>query len=405
MTATATTLRRDAHVIGFVGVAHGFSHFFQLMLPPLFPMLKTQFGTGYAELGLVMAVFYAVSGLMQTVAGFLVDRFGAHRILVLGLAFAAVGTMAYALAPSYPFLLVGAVIAGLGNSVFHPGDLALLNARVSVPRLGYAFSVHGIGGNLGWAAAPVFAIAMAGAFGWRNALLAAGAIGLAFTVLFALQRVLRVRPAAAHAQAAPRSLARDLHALTRPAIVLCFLFFLLYSMALVGYQTFAVPAMTEVYGVPVVAATTALTAFLLGGAAGILFGGWVATRTDRHARVAAAGMLLAAVASLILVPGTLPAASLSIATATVGFFLGMIGPSRDILVREVAPVDARGKVYGFVYSGLDLGGLVAPLAFGVALDRGAPWLVFAGAAAFMLAAIPTALRVVGGRRRVLPVPA
>lgn len=404
MASATSTLRHDAQVIGFVGVAHGFSHFFQLMLPPLFPMLKQQFDTSYAQLGLVMAVFYAVSGLMQTVAGFLVDRFGAHRILVLGLAFASVGTIGYAFAPSYAFLLLAAVIAGLGNSVFHPGDLALLNARVSTARLGYAFSVHGIGGNLGWAAAPVFSIAMAGSFGWRGALLAAGAIGIAFTVLFAVQRGLHVRVSAAHARHGAPGLAADLHALTRPAIVLCFLFFLLYSMSLVGYQTFAVPAMTEIYAVPVVAATTALTSFLLGGAAGILFGGWVASRTSRHARVAASGMLLAALASTLLVPGTLPAALLPVATTAVGFFLGMIGPSRDILVREVAPVDARGKVYGFVYSGLDLGGLIAPLAFGLALDNGAPWLVFAGAALFMMAAIPTALRV-AGPRRVAPVPA
>jgi MFS family permease len=404
MSAPASTLRHDAHVIGFVGIAHGFSHFFQLMLPPLFPILKEELATGYADLGLVMAVFYAVSGLMQTVAGFLVDRWGAHRILVLGLAFAAVGTMAYAIAPSYPFLIVGAVIAGLGNSVFHPGDLALLNAKVSTPRLGHAFSVHGIGGNLGWAAAPVFTVAMSAAFGWRAALVAAGVIGLAFTALFALQGALRLRGAAASAFAGTRVLARDLHALTRPAIVLCFLFFLLYSMALVGYQTFSVPAMTAIYAVPIVTATAALTTFLLGGAAGILFGGWVATRTNRHARVAALGMLLAAVFSFLLAPGQVPPALLSVVIAAVGFFLGMIGPSRDILVREAAPVDARGKVYGFVYSGLDLGGLIAPLAFGVALDRGAPWVVFAGAAAFMLLAVPTALRVVGGRR-VLAVPA
>jgi predicted MFS family arabinose efflux permease len=222
-------------------------------------------------------------------------------------------------------------------------------------------------------------------------------------VLFAMQKRLRVRGVVA-TSAGRRGLARDLRALTRPAIVLCFLFFLLYSMALVGYQTFSVPAMTELYAVPIVAATTALTIFLLGGAAGILFGGWVATRTQRHARVAAVGMLLAAVFSLLLAPGSVPPTLLTVVIAAVGFFLGMIGPSRDILVREVAPVDARGKVYGFVYSGLDLGGLVAPLAFGVALDNGAPWLVFAGASLFMLLSIPTALSVVAPRR-VVAVPA
>lgn len=393
MTTAPASLRDDAHAIGFVGVAHGTSHFFQLALPPLFPLVRTEFGTTYAELGVVMAVYFAVSGIMQTAAGFFVDRLGARNVLVFGLAAASAGTMLYAAAPSYAFLIVAAGIAGLGNSVFHPADLALLNAKVSPARLGHAFSVHGIGGNIGWAAAPMFGVAVASVAGWRGALVAAGLVGLAFTALFASQRALATRAAHAQHVAAPRGLAADVRLLASPAIVAGFLFFLLYAMALIGYQTFSTTAMVKIYDVPLVAATTALTAFLLGGAFGILAGGFIAARTARHGAVAAVGLAASAGLSVLLAAGAVPAALLAGVAGAAGFALGMIGPSRDILIRGIAPVESRGKVYGFVYSGLDLGGLVAPLVFGLAIDRGAPTMVFAGATLLMLLAVPTALQV------------
>jgi MFS transporter, FSR family, fosmidomycin resistance protein len=403
MSTASRTLRNDAHVIGFVGVAHGASHFFQLALPPLFPLIKAEFGTSYAELGMVMAVYYAVSGIMQTAAGFFVDRLGARNVLVFGLAAAAIGTMLYAAAPSYGFLLAAAAIAGLGNSVFHPADLALLNAKVDPARLGHAFSVHGIGGNIGWALAPMFGVAVSAVVGWRGALVAAGLLGLAFTAVFASQSLLRTRAAHAAHAAVPRSLAADFQLLSSPAVVLGFLFFLVYAMALIGYQTFSTTAMVTIYDVQLVTATTALTAFLLGGALGIFVGGFVAARSARHGLVAATGLLLSAGCSALLAAGAVPAVLLAAVAGVAGFFLGMIGPSRDILIRGIAPVESRGKVYGFVYSGLDLGGLVAPLIFGLAIDRGAPALVFAGATVLLLLAIPTALQV--GRRPRAAVPA
>src|SRR5262245_66483258 len=100
MTAAAASFRSDAKVIGLVGVAHGLSHFFQLCLPPLFPLLKDEFGVSYAALGAVTAVFYAVSGVMQTAAGFFVDRLGARTILLAGMAMISAGTLAAGLAPS-----------------------------------------------------------------------------------------------------------------------------------------------------------------------------------------------------------------------------------------------------------------------------------------------------------------
>ncbi len=397
MTAATTTLRADAKVISLVGLAHGLSHFFQLVLPPLFPLLREEFGVSYAALGAVMAVFYTVSGIAQTAAGFLVDRYGARTILLLGLGLVAAGTLLSGLAPSFAWLFVAAAIGGLGNSVFHPADFALLNAKVSPGRLGHAFSVHGIVGNLGWVLAPVFVFPLAQVYGWRTAVVAAAAIGIGALVLLVTQRDLAGERPRAHAAAkAAGGLRADVRLLASWPILMCFAFFSLYAITLVGFQTFATAALAQLYGVPLALATGGLTAFLLGGSAGILFGGFVAGRTDRHTAVAVVGMLVPAALALVIATGSLPSASLMAVMAAAGFGFGAMGPSRDIIVRKIAPEHARGKVYGFVYSGLDVGGLVGPLMFGLFLDRGHPGWVFAGAALIMIAAIPTVLGI--GRR-------
>lgn len=392
MTAATASLRADAKVISLVGLAHGLSHFFQLVLPPLFPMLKDEFGVSYAALGAVMAVFYTASGIAQTAAGFLVDRFGARTILLLGLGFVAAGAVLTGLAPSFAWLFVAAIIGGLGNSVFHPADFALLNAQVTPARLGHAFSVHGIVGNLGWVIAPVFVFPIAHAFGWRAAVVAAGLVGIAALALLLTQRDLgRVRPRAHAAAKGAGGLKADVRLLASRPIAMCFAFFSLYAITLVGFQTFATSALAQLYGLPLAVATGGLTAFLLGGAAGILFGGFVAGRTDRHSVVAVVGMLVPSALALVIATGSLPSAMLMVVMTAAGFGFGAMGPSRDIIVRKIAPEHSRGKVYGFVYSGLDVGGLVGPLVFGLFLDRGHPAWVFVGAAVFMLAAIPTVI--------------
>ena len=398
MTAAVSSFRADAKVIGLVSVAHGFSHFYQLCIPPLFPLLKDEFGVGYAALGAAMAVFYAVSGVLQTAAGFFVDRFGARAILLAGVALVAAGTLATGLAPRFEWLFVAAVLAGLGNSVFHPADLALLNAKVDPKRLGPAFSVHGIAGNIGWVLAPLFTIPIAQAYGWRVALVAAGALGLAFFGILAMQRVLagEIRHASAAAGRGRAGLRGDVKLLLSSPVLLCFSFFFLYATALFGFQMFSTAALTQLYGITLVVASSMLTAFLLGAAFGILAGGVVAARTDRHNLVAAIGVLLPAGLAFAIAGGALATGLLIACMALAGFLLGSIGPSRDIIVRGIAPAEGRGKVYGFVYSGLDLSGLIAPPIFGWALDHGRPELVFTVSALFMAAAAPTVFRL---RRR------
>jgi FSR family fosmidomycin resistance protein-like MFS transporter len=398
MTAAASTLRADAHVIGLVGVIHALSHFFQLSIAPLFPLIRDDLGVSYAELGVVMAVFFTVSGLAQTLAGFIVDRFGAKAILTGGLVLYTAGLGVLGTAPSYPWLFAGAVLGGLGNSVFHPGDFALLNAKVDERRLGHAFSVHGITGNIGYALGPMLTVPLALATSWRTALLVCAAIAFIWAVIVAVHPLLRMpaRKRAHHVVAARSGWRGDVGLLASPPVLLGFAFFLLYAIVLLAYHGFTTPTLADLYGMPLGTATTALTLFLLGGAAGMLAGGVLATRTSRHATVASWSMLGGAAAALVLATGAL-STPLAIAFMTLmGFALGVLGPSRDIIIREIAPVHARGKVYGFIYSGLDLGGLIAPPLFGWIVDLQRPAWVFLATAALMLAAIPA---IVQARRR------
>lgn len=397
MRASGSGLRHDAEVIGLVGFAHLFSHFLQLILAPLFPLLKEEFGVGYAALGLMVAVMYTVSGISQTMAGFIVDRYGARRVLLFGMSTFSLALLLTGLATSYWMLLAVAVLAGIGNSVFHPADFAILNAKVDPRRLGYAFSTHGIGGNFGWLAAPAFSIGISTVYGWRAATIAAGLLGLAITAFIASRPLIADAPSGSGARkgrargAGARSFADEVRTLLSVPVVKCFAYFTFHAMALIGLQTFSVSVTTALYAAPLVSASAALTGFLFGGIVGIVAGGFAAAHSERHNLVAASGMLLGAALTLLLASAALPLWSLTGVMALIGFFTFSTQPSRDILVRAATPPGATGKVYGFVYSGLDLGGSLSPLLFGWMLDQQKPQWVFGATAAFMLFAMATAV--------------
>ena len=381
-------MRNDAAVIGLISFAHGMSHFYQLLLAPLFPFIKDELGVSYAALGFLVALFYALSGLLQPLAGFVVDRYGARSVLFGGVAFVVAGVLVQGLATDYAMLALGAALGGIGNSVFHPADFAILNARVSSPRLGYAFSAHGVVGYIGYALAPLFSVSIGAAFGWQWALLAGAAIGVALLALLVLN--------AAHfqIQAQPRkasSIRSQASVLLSAPVVLCFLYFMVFAAGLTGLQSFGVSSMVEQYGVAATAASSALTAYLVAAAIGIVAGGVVASRTTRHDFVAACGMAVSAAAVLVIALHVLPGAALPVALAIAGFASGVVAPSRDLIVRASTPPGAAGRVFGFVYSGLDVGAFATPVFYGLLLDRALPHAVFYTVFAFTFAAMLTVL--------------
>jgi FSR family fosmidomycin resistance protein-like MFS transporter len=385
---------RDAKVIGLVSVAHGVSHFFQIIVAPLFPLIKDELGVSYAALGFAMALFYTVSAVCQPVAGFVVDRIGARNVLVAGLALMVAGIALVGAAPSYPVLVAGLLLAGLGNSVFHPADFTILNARVDAPRLGYAYSAHGMGGSLGYAAAPVFSAGLGAAYGWHVALFAAAGVGCVVLVVVALN--LRQLDVPVHAAArAAKAGAGDLRVLMSTPVMLCFLYFVLYCCGLAGVQHFSVSAMTMQYGVTVAFASTAVTSYMMGSTVGILAGGFIATRASRHDVVAMSGIAAGATVMLVIASGGIPGLLLPALFALAGFSLGATGPSRDLIVRASTPAGATGRVYGFVYAGLDVGSLATPVLYGWLLDQGLPQGVFYVVFGFSLLAILTVMQLPG----------
>jgi MFS family permease len=389
-------LKTDIRTISLVSLAHGLSHFFQIATAVVFPLIKDDLGVTYVELGGTVALYYVVSGICQTAAGFTVDRFGARRVLFFGLLLSTAGALIAGLSQSYAMLVTAAVVGGIGNSVFHPCDFSILNARVHRERLGYAFSGHGIAGYLGYALAPIYGITMAAAAGWRGALLGAAALGaLVIVVLAVFRDAIHVEPA--DRRSAGAGLMADFRVLTSLPVMMCFGYFILASVAFIATQNFGVVTFMALYGVSAVLASAALTSYLLGGAAGILAGGFVAVRTSRHDIVAVGGMAVSAMLMFTIASTWFAPAFLPLLCAAAGFSTGITGPSRDLIVRATTPPGATGKVYGFVYSGLDVGSMVTPVYFGWLLDGGRPAVVFYTVVVTAILTIATVLNLPAGK--------
>ena len=395
---SAASFRADARVIGLVATAHGVSHFFQLLLAPLFPWIRAELGLSYAELGALMAIFFIVSGVGQALSGFIVDRVGARSVLFVGLALLGAAALVMGTSSGYAGLALGAMIAGLGNCVFHPADYTLLNRRVSAPRLAHAFSAHGISGN------PVFLVGIAQLTGsWRTAVLAAAAVAIAVLLLLLLNRsVLDDRAglsAADGSRARSAAAGSSLAFLKLPQVWMCFAFFLVSSLAIGGVQSFAPTALHELYGMPLTLAALAYTTFMLASAGGMLLGGFAGARTSNHDRLIATCFVAAGSLSVLLGLAVLPAVMVLPIMGLIGFGTGVANPSRDLLVRAASPAGATGRVYGTVYSGLDAGMAIAPVIFGLIMDAHQPGWVFVVIGGFQFLAIFTALTVGTSSRR------
>jgi MFS transporter, FSR family, fosmidomycin resistance protein len=389
--------RQDAAVIGFVGLAHASSHFSHLLLPLMFPVFMKTFGLSYSELGFLMSVFFIVSGVGQACAGFVVDKFGARPVMYAALSILAIACVAAGLAQSYAGLMLAAALLGLGNCTFHPVDFTILNQRVSAPRLGYAFSMHGLTGNLGWAMAPAFMVGLSTLFDWRVAYFSAAAFFLVILVLLLWQRHNLLTQVVKHKQDEVKE--HSLAFLKIPVVWWCFAFFFLSTMTLAVVQSFSVSILQAMYHVSFEAATMTLTAYMLCAAAGMFVGGFVAARYPKHSdRVVASCMSVAAVCMVLCGSAWFGADLTMVTLAATGLAIGIGGPSRDMMIKKATPKGATGRVYGMVYSGLDVGFACSPLIFGAFMDRGWYGATLMGAAAVLLMSVLVALGV--GQRTV-----
>jgi len=387
----------ETKLVAGVCFAHLVSHYYMLMLAPLFAFIRADFGVTYTELSLALTTFNVVSAVSQTPVGFFIDRTGARINLIGGLL---LGSAAIAIAGAvhsfWVFIAMFAVL-GLANTVYHPADYTLLSERVSPRRMTQVFSFHTCSGMIGSAIAPVSLLFMQSAVGWRGAFLCSALLGVLAALVLAVQgEPPIVHPA--HPSKPRGEEPASWQLLLSPPILLNLLFFVVLSMVGGGLNQYLVVGLGALYGTPPVLANAALTGLLTMSALGVLLGGALAGRTTHHNLVACAGLVMTGSASTLIALVDPGAVLLVLIASLSGFASGMTMPSRDMIVRSVTPQGSFGKVFGFVTTGFHIGGMVAPLIFAQFLDHGYPRGVFLYVAACALVAIATVAFGMSGRR-------
>jgi len=364
-----------------VSGAHFVSHVHVLALPPLFPLLRDSMGVGFLELGFALTVLNVVTFFTQAPMGLLVDRLGPRRVLVGGLLLGGIAFAAAGIGGTYAWLLVGAVLAGLANSVYHPADYAILGSAIDDAHVGRAFSLHTFAGYAGGAVAPFLLLGTASVAGIGAALVVAGLLG-PLAAIPLLSGAMGERPAPRRAKGQARG-----PGLLNGAVLSLLAFFTLIAFSNTAIQGFAVSSWQAASGLSLTAANVALTAWLAASAVGVLAGGHVADRTKRHGLVAAVGLGAAAVLILVAGIGDLAPVPLVIVMSLSGLLSGLIMPSRDMMVRAAAPPGQAGAAFGLVSTGFSIGGIAGPLIFGWLLDHGRPHGVFVIGAGLLGAAV------------------
>jgi MFS transporter, FSR family, fosmidomycin resistance protein len=395
MSANAHALTRGERstVFALVGAGHFMSHVYILSLPPLFALIKTELEISYAALGLLVTAFHVATGFSQVPAGFAVDRFGARKTLLFGMFLSAVCMGSVGLVETYPLMIALTVMAGVGNSVFHPADYAILAGTVQKQHLGKAFGFHLLAGNLGFATAPVLMVALAAWFDWRMAMVVVGGAGVAIGLCMLLFGHNLRAAVAPQVDTSADPCDDSAQSLLSPALLTMLGFFVLIALATAGIQTFSVTVLNKVYGVSLESANTALTVFLGAGFVGVATGGFVADRLREPVVVVNLSMLTCAVALALVSVVALPFALLLLMMAIGGAAVGLMRPARDMMVNAIAPPGTTGKAFGFMGTGLSTGGAVAPVVFGWMIDIGAAHYVLGICAALTLAAVGTATAV------------
>ena len=374
-TSEAPGAGQDARIIALIGTGHFLSHFYMLCLPPLFLVWREEFGVSYAELGLTVALMSGTTALLQTPVGFAVDRYGARPFLVGGTLIMALSISAMAFAPGVWALWLLAILSGVGNSVIHPADYAILAGSIRQERMGRAFAMHTFTGNLGFALAPPIIALLMTVMGWREALLLVGLLGVPVVGAILLQsRILKDQAKPKTADDAGPS-GREL-LLSRP-MLLFFTFFLLSAAAGSGIQAFVITVLGKLWATPIATASMVLTGYMAGATGGTLIGGWFVDRAKGGGIMGFMTILTLFAMAMFLVLGlvALPEIALPGVGLLAGLAMGASRTPRDVMLKDACPPGQIGKVFGFVSSGLPLGGAITPVPLGFLIDMGYPILV------------------------------
>jgi MFS transporter, FSR family, fosmidomycin resistance protein len=373
---------QDRRVIALITVAHSFSHFYQILIASLFAFISPDLGLSYTQLGVLLTLFFAASGIGQVAAGFAVDTFGGRRLLIGGLLTCGLAHVAAGLAPSFATLAVAALLAGAGNSVFHPADFSLMNHLVSAKRLSWAFSLHAIGGNIGYVLSPIYAVAAQKLLGWHGALILAGAAGTLLALWLMIEPSLRQDPSAKHSSNVKGLSVKELVApLLNPTIFFAFAFFCVTTFYSVSISSFGPALFRDVHGQSIEKGTLLLSLYLVSQTVGMMVGGWIGSTGRQPGRTASLATFSAGTIACGLFLAPLTFVWLTLVLLSVGFCVGIVSPSRDLLIKKAAPKHALGRAYGVVYAGFDIGACIAPVLYGTLIDHRLGMVVFGCAVA------------------------
>ncbi|MDB5403174.1 MAG: transporter [Rhodopila sp.] len=399
-------LSRSTRVNILIGNGHFLSHFYVLCLPPMFLAWQTAFNVSFAELGMTIMLMSGTTAILQTPIGFLVDRHGSRPFLIGGALLMSLSIAAMGLTTEFWQILVLATLSGVGNSVIHPADYAILSGSVDKDRMGRSFALHTFSGNLGFSAGPPVAAFLMALVGWRGTLLTVGLLGVPVVLSIVLQSRILKDQVRETVHGAVRMSGRDL--LTSRTMILFFMFFMLGAMAGGGVQSWLVTVLHTFKGIDLPVAATALTAYMLGSATGVLVGGWFADTFKRHILPFVTGLtILSAMLMLAVDWLNVPVAAIIGMTFLSGLALGASRTPRDVMVKDAAPPGQIGKVFGFVSAGLPLGSAVTPVPFGLLIDKGHPELVLVLVAVILLLSLFCAgsARVSAQAEEAVPLPA
>jgi len=282
---TDTTANKIAYdtsfaVLGTIGFCHLLNDMMQSLLPAIYPTLKDQFHLSFAQIGLVTLAFQCTASLFQPVVGYFADLRPMPYSLAIGMVSTLGGLLVLAIAPSYPVLLVSAMMIGLGSAVFHP-ESSRVARMASGGRYGLAQSVFQVGGNIGGAISPLTAALLVATYGQRSIVWYAGLALLAIVLLFnvgtwykhhGLARI-KLHQASRDSGLSQRKI------LLAMAILLLLMFSKFIYLACIGsYYTFY---LMHAFGMSVQSAQVHLFYFLVALAVGTLLGGPLGDRIGR----------------------------------------------------------------------------------------------------------------------------
>ena len=390
-----TVRKKERYVIWLISSAHFFSHFYLLTLPPLFLAMKEDLNVTFTELGVIVSVYAVGSFSGQYPMGVFADKYGPRWLLIFGMLTVSTAILLMGLFPFYWVMVGLALIAGWGDSVFHPADFVVLTASVHPKRSGRAYATHAFSGFAGFAAAPVVVDFLRAEWSWQFALIVVGVCGLIMTmVLLSNKKILIGEDEATHGSADKSQPGKSMGVFEffkYPPILILFFFYVAVALGGQGIQQFSPSALPQVFDIELSTANHILFVYMAGISAGVLVGGYIADKVQRMELVATVGYLISIIMVCLIGMNFMRFTLAAIALVVAGFMSGIVMPSRDVLVRAVTPKGNAGKAFGFVNSGFGFGGMVAPIIYGGIMDSGVVTNIYFATAVFMFFAIVTAV--------------